>query len=106
MMDDLNTGDGGVFEAEHLMLSEGLMPSPKSVARTLLAEKIKQVVAKQAERVSVTIHSAEGVLMAVMFEGAETVSLALDDERLATVNRALGQAGACVDFVAREGGAA
>jgi hypothetical protein len=57
------------------------------------------------ERVSVTIHSASGVLLAVMFEGTETVSLALDDERLVEINRALGLAGACVDFATMEGGA-
>ncbi len=53
------------------------------------------------ERVSVTIHAPGGVLLAVMFEGDETVSLAVDDEHLAAANRALGLAGACVDFVAR-----
>lgn len=57
---------------------------------------------RDPERVTVTIHSASGVLMAVMFEGTETVSLALDDERLPMVNRALGLAGACVDFVGKE----
>ncbi len=63
---------------------------------------------RDRERVSVTIHSAEGVLLAVMFEGLETVSLALDDERLPMINRALGLAGACVDIVAMnmKGGAA
>lgn len=54
------------------------------------------------ERVSVTIHAAGGVLLAVMFEGDETVSLAVDDEHLTVANRALGLAGACVDFVAKE----
>jgi len=57
------------------------------------------------ERISVTIHSASGVLMAVMFEGAETVSLALDDEKLVEINRALALAGACVDFAVMKGGA-
>jgi hypothetical protein len=60
------------------------------------------------EKVTVTVHSPAGVLLAVMFEGSETVSLAVDDERLVTVNRALGLAGACVDIVAlnMKGGAA
>jgi hypothetical protein len=57
------------------------------------------------EKVTVTIHSASGVLMAVMFEGQETVSLALDDEKLVEINRALALAGACVDFTVMEGGA-
>jgi hypothetical protein len=57
------------------------------------------------ERFSVTMHSASGVLMAVMFEGTETVSLALDDEKLVEINRALALAGACVDFAVMEGGA-
>ena len=57
------------------------------------------------EKVTVTIHSASGVLLAVMFEGDETVSLALDDEQLHLINRSLALAGACIDFAAREGGA-
>lgn len=61
---------------------------------------------RRPERVSVTIHSASGVLLAVMFEGLETVSLALDDERLVEINRALGLAGACVDVEAMKGGVA
>lgn len=61
---------------------------------------------RAGERISVTIHSASGVLLAVMFEGQETVSLALDDEKLGEINRALGLAGACVDFEAMKGGAA
>lgn len=42
--------NGDVFAAEHLMLSEIPMPSQKTVNRTSLAEKIKQVVANPAQR--------------------------------------------------------
>lgn len=42
--------NGDVFAAEHLMLSEIPMPSQKTVARTSLAEKMKQVVANPAQR--------------------------------------------------------
>lgn len=42
--------NGDVFAAEHLMLSEIPMPSQRTVDRTSLAEKIKQVVANPAQR--------------------------------------------------------
>lgn len=42
--------NGDVFAAEHLMLSEIPMPSQRTVDRTALAEKIKQVVANPAQR--------------------------------------------------------
>lgn len=42
--------NGDVFAAEHLMLSEVPVPSQKTVDRTSLAEKIKQVVANPAQR--------------------------------------------------------
>jgi hypothetical protein len=42
--------NGDVFQAEHLMLSEIPTPSQRTVDRTSLAEKIKQVVANPAQR--------------------------------------------------------
>lgn len=42
--------NGDVFSAEHLMLSEIPMPSQRTVDRTSLAEKIKQIVANPAQR--------------------------------------------------------
>jgi hypothetical protein len=42
--------NGDVFSAEHLMLSEIPTPSQRTVDRTSLAEKIKQVVANPAQR--------------------------------------------------------
>ena len=42
--------NGDVFSAEHLMLSEIPSPSQRTVDRTSLAEKIKQVVANPAQR--------------------------------------------------------
>ncbi|WP_395734110.1 hypothetical protein [Prosthecobacter sp.] len=42
--------NGDVFAAEHLMLSEIPLPSQRTMDRTSLAEKIKQVVANPAQR--------------------------------------------------------
>jgi len=42
--------NGDVFSAEHLMLSEIPTPSQRTVDRTSLAEKIKQIVANPAQR--------------------------------------------------------
>lgn len=42
--------NGDVFKAEHLMLSEVPLPSQRTVDRTALAEKIKQVVANPSQR--------------------------------------------------------
>lgn len=42
--------NGDVFAAEHLMLSEIPIPSQRTVDRTSLAEKIKQIVANPAQR--------------------------------------------------------
>lgn len=58
------------------------------------------------ERVTVVVQSDSGVLFSAVFMGTVTLALALDGEALPLINRALGMAGACVDFEAREGGAA
>lgn len=42
--------NGDVFKVEHLLLSEVPVPSQKTVDRTALAERIKQVVANPAQR--------------------------------------------------------
>jgi len=47
---DADEFNGDVFAAEHLMLSEVPVPSQRTVDRTQLAERIKQVVANPAQR--------------------------------------------------------
>lgn len=47
---DADEFNGDVFAAEHLMLSEVPVPSQRTVDRTQLAERIKQVVANPSQR--------------------------------------------------------
>lgn len=69
---------------------------------------------RRPERVTLSIHGDSGLLMAASFEERRfsdapelrgvmsLVSLAMDDEQLAVINKVLGLAGACVDYAGGE----